>query len=485
MAAIAPKKQKSMATYVIHVTIMLAIMFIGRFLPPPLGLPQVGMQVVCAFLGTMYGWVFIGLGMPAILGMLALALSDYTTIGKVLQTGFGNSTVGMLFVIFLLAAYIEHVGLNAKIVNYLLSRKFLKGRTNLFMLFYFFAIILINIASQSWLSVLFFVEFVREMCQKTEMKAQSKEASVLMQETIMVGLIGSMVLPIKDQPIARMAFYTAGTGEAWSPLTYTMVSLPLSIIMILVILVVNKFILRVDYSCLVNANLVDENETTLNKQQKLAVKFVIALCASMILPGFLPTTFPVIGKLGMTGCPFIVLAALLIVRQDGKPVVTLKDLAKYVNWDIIFLMGAVFSLVAALSADEIGVSAVIQSSLSGLMNLSPFLFMFVVVMVSGFLTQIMSNSVCAAMFITSFCMMADILPPGISLAGLTLLIAYSTDLSCWLPSATSANAYGYGQTDVVDFKEYFKAGFINMTIQLLIVGTVGVALVSVFYKGVV
>lgn len=467
--------------YPIHVAVMVVLMFFFRFLPAGGGITEFGMQILGVFLGTIYGWIFLGLGMPSVMCMAALALTEYGNINAVMKAGFGNSTVGLIIVLFLIAAYIEHVGLNTKIVNYMLSRPFLQGRPYLFLAFYFLAIMIVNLASQKWLSILFFAEFIREMCGKTDMKLKSKEASVLMQETIMVGTIASMALPIKDQPIARMALFSASTGQSWSTVRYTIVALPLSLILVMALLLVNRFILRVDYSCLAAGDLVREDESGLTSDQRTAVWFVLGLCAAMIFPDIIGTWIPFIGTLGSTGCSFLVLGIMLMVRRDEKPLVKLKEIAGHVNWDIILLLAAMFPLVAALSDERAGITEIITGSLGGVTGLSAFLFLFVIVVFSGVLTQFMNNAIAASLFVTALCLMADVLPAGISLEAVTMLIAFSTDMSCWLPSANAGNAYGYGQTDVVEFKYYFQAGFVNMLVSLLILGTIGVGMAMLVY----
>ncbi len=483
MANTLVKKGQSTTSFAVKVVVMLVLMFGFRFLPQIPGISEMGMQVVGVFLGTVFGWLTLGLAMPSVFSMVALAMTDYTNINGVMKNGFGNSTVGLIIILFLIAAFIENVGLNGKIVNFMLSRKSLRGRPYLFMTFYFLAITLVNVVSQKWLSVLFFVEFVREMCNRTDLEPRSKEASVLMHETVLVGMVSSLILPIKDQAISRMGVFTAATGVDWSPLRYTAVGLPLTLILIFSVLLTNKFILRVDFSCLANAPLVDANEAKLNQDQKTAVKFVIALCVAMIIPGFVSKSFPVFGVLGSTGCAFLVLAIMLVVRRNGQPLVKMKDIAKHVNWDVLLLLAAMFPMVNALGDEEVGITAIIESSLGGLTGLSPFLFLFIIVIATGILTQFMNNAIASSLVVTGLCMMGSVLPKGVSLEGLTLLIAFSTNLACWLPSATAANAYGYGQTDVVEFKHYFRSGLTHLIVMLILVGVVGVGLVSVVYRG--
>ncbi|MHC1745711.1 MAG: hypothetical protein AB9895_01045 [Negativicutes bacterium] len=66
--------------YVLHpFFICVSIMFGFGFLAPVEPLTVMGMKIIGIFLGLLYGWMFVGLIWPSLIGLLALPLCGYMT----------------------------------------------------------------------------------------------------------------------------------------------------------------------------------------------------------------------------------------------------------------------------------------------------------------------------------------------------------------------------------------------------------------------
>ena len=76
MARIVAENRRS-PLYYVHVAIFLLITFGFGFLPPFAQITDVGMKVLGAFLGAVYGWLFIALDWPSLIALLALGISGY------------------------------------------------------------------------------------------------------------------------------------------------------------------------------------------------------------------------------------------------------------------------------------------------------------------------------------------------------------------------------------------------------------------------
>ena len=63
--------------YYVHIAIFLLITFGFGFLPPFAQITPMGMKVLGAFLGAVYGWLFIALDWPSLIALLALGISGY------------------------------------------------------------------------------------------------------------------------------------------------------------------------------------------------------------------------------------------------------------------------------------------------------------------------------------------------------------------------------------------------------------------------
>ena len=95
-------KSKNNIMYAIHSIIMIALTFgIGLLDPPSVGnITELGMDVLGVFLGALYGWIFIGFVWPSFFAMLVLGMTEYGTITQIFSAGFGDSSVVMIFFMF-------------------------------------------------------------------------------------------------------------------------------------------------------------------------------------------------------------------------------------------------------------------------------------------------------------------------------------------------------------------------------------------------
>lgn len=63
--------------YIFHVVVFLLITFGFGYLPTFAMITPLGMKVLGAFLGAVYGWLFIALDWPSLIALLALGISGF------------------------------------------------------------------------------------------------------------------------------------------------------------------------------------------------------------------------------------------------------------------------------------------------------------------------------------------------------------------------------------------------------------------------
>ena len=122
--AIKSLTMKNKVIYWIKTLFCLWLLFGFGYLKPWGTLEPIGMKVLGIFLGMLFGWTFIGFIWPSILGAIALGFSGYATVSSVISSGMGNIsvTVFVLF-LFIMAGYVDRVGLTTWIANWFISRK--------------------------------------------------------------------------------------------------------------------------------------------------------------------------------------------------------------------------------------------------------------------------------------------------------------------------------------------------------------------------
>ena len=110
-----PPVKKGNTLYYLHSTIGLLLIFGFGHLPPFGTVTPVGMQVLGIFAGMIYLWSFVSVLWPSLLGIIALGLSDYAPMRKVILSAFGDVVPVLVFFAMVLFGAIQH----HKVTNYI------------------------------------------------------------------------------------------------------------------------------------------------------------------------------------------------------------------------------------------------------------------------------------------------------------------------------------------------------------------------------
>lgn len=115
----------------LHVIVFFALIFGTGFLPP-LGITEMGMNILGVFLGLLYGWSFIGFAWPSMICLVALGFTGYAEPASIIASAFSHPAV--LFTIFVLAftTYCDKSGINAVMAKWFLSRSIFAGHPWIF-----------------------------------------------------------------------------------------------------------------------------------------------------------------------------------------------------------------------------------------------------------------------------------------------------------------------------------------------------------------
>lgn len=126
----------------------------------------------------------------------------------------------------------------------------------------------------------------------------------------------------------------------------------------------------------------------------------------------------------------------LAATKASPSVVTWKILKEKIPWGLLFLLGGGFAL--AEGSKESGLSAMIGGSLNGLQGQSPLLVLFVVVVVTQFITEFTSNVAIANLILPVLANMARIL--GMDPRFLMIPATLACSMAFHLPVGTPPNA---------------------------------------------
>lgn len=140
-------------------------------------------------------------------------------------------------------------------------------------------------------------------------------------------------------------------------------------------------------------------------------------------------------------------------------VIDWKDMIDYINWGVILMYGG--AIVVATSITKTGATAWLAEQLLSNLYLTPLLFILVIALLTGFLTEGISNVAAVAIMIPLAFSVGDIL--GLNPVAVTMLVALPGGLAFCLPMGTPPNAIAYSS----GFYRTGEVAFIGIILNLL------------------
>lgn len=460
---------------ILNYILVLFFMFGFRFLPPFGGLNEISMQVIGVFVGVIYGWITLSIGWPSILGLVAFGLTDYVSMSDLLVSAFASQTVVMIMGLLLLAAFIQQAGLTTIIVDFLLSRKSAKGRPYVVLFYFLLAGFVAAILSQPLAVLVIFLELFLEIMKKTDIKPHSRAVPTFFVGSAFAIVIGDISLPFKGCAILGIGAYSSITGENLDFLRYTLFMMPMCLLTIVAYVLFCKFILRINLSGLEDYVHDTSKSATITLRQKVSLVGVILAMAMLLVPSILPASWaitPIITGLGLGGLTLFLVAVLMMIKVEGKPLMDLGEIASQYPWNVYFVIVVLLPLADALSSDAVGLKQLLSAGATSLLSGLPgVLTIFLVVLISAVVTNFANNMVVCSVFVTIICFMGDALP--FSTAVMSCLVILATNLSMFFPAANPMNAIIFSQKNIVTFKAEFTHGLISCVFLCVVISVVG------------
>lgn len=159
---------KKHTLYYVHVVIFLLITFGFGFLPPFGQITEVGMKVLGAFLGAVYGWLFIALDWPSLIALLALGISGYAnSVHELFISGWTFQSVSQSLLAYLFAEAVAQTKFTAYISSKLMTIKIFQRET-LYFNGWLYVCGGINVFVTLWFSgIIFALEYVQGNVRKS------------------------------------------------------------------------------------------------------------------------------------------------------------------------------------------------------------------------------------------------------------------------------------------------------------------------------
>ena len=398
------KTTKSYMT-IAHVIIMFALMFgIGKLQPFGTVTPM-GMNILGIFVGTLYGWLFLDLLWPSLLALVGLGMTGYMTVGEAFSQALSSATGIQVILTAVFAVALGKVGAVDVLSNFLLTRESLQKNPWLLVLTLFLTVVIGTIFGAGLALVFMIWSLVIGAAEKCGYGSKHPLVGFIMASTVILAFTGSHIVPFKGGALLYLSFFVPTAGEI-EYVPFMIFALTYTAFIIVGLMLVARFIMKIDASGfrLPKEDIEEIRNKEITLQQKLGCIVMIAFFVVMMAPTFMPKEFiltKLISGMGLMGITTLALMLLALIKDDnGKFVLKLSECHAGVPWDIVWLICATMPLATAMESKECGLMQTVVATLSPVFaSMPPAVFMVIVMVVLGLLTQVTHNLVLGAMFI--------------------------------------------------------------------------------------
>lgn len=467
MATTGKGKQSSVKYYVIS-GICIFLMFFGGLIPPfaPV-ITKMGMQILGIFVGLIILWSTVGgVIWPSILAIIALGLTEYTTVGAACTSALGQSVIWQLLVCLVLTSAISQSGAGQYLGRWFLSRKVFYHRPMLFTWAFITGFTLISTMSSMGMMLLAWaiLKGMASVTGKEMTEPYFKKMSVMMMISC---AFGEFVLPYKSWVSALWNTFSKVSGKELEYLPYIAVTLCFGLLMNVFMALYIK-VTKTDMEFLNefdNTKLNEGSADSLSIRQKsfmlaMLICVLLSACSSLLPAGNAVRTFT---STLTTGGIFAIASCLLMIIKDkeGKPLMNFTQvMSSGTLWGPIWICAAAVPIASALCSEGTGFMAWASSILNPIFAGSSIWMIYLVIIVSSvILTNLGSNTGIAMM------MLPIVLPlaaeAGANMYAIGICTIYSACYGFVLPgaSAVAAMMYGVKEDQGLESKDIIKTTF--------------------------
>lgn len=473
MSANATKLSKNTPAMWINSLIAIAIMFLFKFLPAPAPITPVGMGVLGAFIGIIYGWITIGMFWPSVLGLIAIGFSGYTTVKAAFIEGFGSNNVLVVIMMFLILGILEHAGITKYLALRIVGLKIGKGRPWVICFLLLLASYLLTAISGTFTVALLVWSIFYNICEANHIQKGAYTEYVIV--AIVFGSItGSQLFPFSVPVLMMTGAYlgvAGGSGPAFVP--YVLWMFLISMLISILFTLTGKYVFRIKAPDLKDTTI--EHPEPLNRYQGIVLAalaaFVILLLVSSILPSSMALA-STLKNLDIVGLAALAISFLLICNfTQGKK--ANEYLLQSANWELVFVLACVVVLSNALGAETTGIMAWVTEHFATIFSgHGVILYLVLITLIPAVLTNFLNNLVIGMMFIPLSYTFSSAL--GInSLAVCVALIALCS-IALVTPAGCIPAAMMHGNTEWISSKSATMYGTAAVLISWIIILVVGI-----------
>lgn len=451
----------------VHYLIVIACVIGGQFMPQTGPITPVGWGVLGTFIGVIWGWTFIDMIWPSIIGLVGLCYAVDTT--SVMAASFGNPVLPMIILAFSMMVILTETNLTEVIVRLFVSNRFAKGRPWMFVFFFLlggFVCSQIN----SFVCMIMMSGILINLCAKVGIKPFTPFPAIMLTGLALVVQTGAIMVPFRGSGITLVAAYSSVVGEMPNFLMYMAFCIPLGLFLVILYTLVCKFVFRIDVSALKEMpEDIFGAKQKMTRDQKTALFFLFFLVVMLLSTSIMPETWALsiaLKKITMFGQAAIVILVLMMTKkEDGSRMFNFSACAaKGVSWDALFMTAFILPISGFMTDSSTGIGAALSMLLQPLTKLSPILFIIVAMVFAGLITNVANNIVLAIVILPVIVIFAGEM--GLPPLGIACILFIVVQLALITPGASAFAGMAFAQSEWVAPKVMMKYALIAVIIML-------------------
>ena len=455
---------------IIHYIIVAAFCLLFRFVPPFGGLTPVGVGVIGTFIGAVYGWIMIDMLWPSILALVGIGLSIGMT--TMMTQSFGSLTIVALIVCMMACGVaMKNGGFTWLAMKLLTSPVFAgKGWT-----------ILTVILLLAWLCgsfnpiimMVIFANFMFGIFEQVGVKKDDKLVVFMMLAVAYQLMRGQILFPFMGTGMVYMNAYNSMFPNLPMPMNqYLTMMVTMGLIMLAVLMLLMKFVFRIDVSPLANYKPAG-GVPAATKGQKMGLIIFAVFLAVMIASVFAPQPFKgFLEKFGVVGVGMLIGALIPLLKdENGKPLGDLEELLHLANWGQIMMVGYIMILSTQMMMPTTGITSLMATIMKPFMAFPPMVFIMFVMVFCLVLTNVANNMMCAVLcmpFLVNFGVMV-----GMNPVAMVCLMFIITEFALATPSASPVTGVAFSYTNWVSSGKMMKYGILMSVILFVVFLAIG------------
>lgn len=513
-AQVETQTKKIPIAMIIHTLIGVGLMFSGLFLPClstvaeptakllSLGLPQVdggvlvevtrmGMIATMIFLGVVYLWTFVDTLWPGFLGLLMLIFCGYAPANQILSMFFGNPMVVMIFFLMIFASAIVHSNIAAWLARWLMTRDFIEGRP-----WVMTATLLVGTYCVSFLdqvtACFLMWPILFSIFEETGYKKGDGYVSIMTVYVVIAILCSFATDPFKGGAfylLVNLQSLAAGDSGMAVPVlntaAYLVFGVAVSLCSIAMLLLLMRFVFRVNVSPLLRLNVAALKKEplppmTANQKILLAVFFFYAMW--LLLPSLIGKENAVgafLTRNTMAGSAVAVLL-ICIIPVKGRPVADICVSNAVYPWRVFFLIAFAMLLGGAMTAKGTNVALLMECAMRSMLSGFSVSALTIAVILLGISLTNFCNSVVLGLVLTPV-LLAVSHAFGFSAAPIMACFIFAVLIAACTPAASPFAALLFGNTKWVSKTDMIKHSVIASAVVAGVVIIVGMPLASLIF----